>query len=76
MPGKKSLAASAAEYTSLAFALPAGTLVGYVIGYLLDRAFSTTWLKIVFLILGSAGGFVQLIRQIMRDAHDEDAPRT
>ena len=29
------------EYTALAFLLPAATLVGYFIGYLLDRAFYT-----------------------------------
>ena len=31
----------------------------------------TTWLRIVFLILGSVGGFVALIRQIMRDSRDD-----
>ncbi len=55
------------EYTSLAFLLPAATFVGYVIGYLLDRAFHTHFLYIPFLILGIAAGFVQLIRQLMRD---------
>jgi F0F1-type ATP synthase assembly protein I len=45
--------------------------VGYLIGYWLDRAFGTTWLRILFLILGSVGGFVTLIRQIMRDSHDD-----
>jgi F0F1-type ATP synthase assembly protein I len=55
------------EYTSLAFLLPAATLVGYVIGYLLDKAFHTHFLYLVFLILGIIAGFVQLIRQIQRD---------
>jgi F0F1-type ATP synthase assembly protein I len=62
----------ASEYTSLAFTLPAATLVGYGIGYLLDRAFGTTFLKIVFLLLGIAGGFVQLIRQYLRDTRDRE----
>ena len=58
------------EYTSLAFMLPAATLVGYAIGYLLDRAFHTHFLYMVFLILGIAAGFVQLVRQLMRDTHN------
>jgi ATP synthase protein I len=58
------------EYTSLAFLLPAATLVGYAIGYLLDRAFHTHFLYLVFLILGIAAGFVQLIRQVTRDTRN------
>lgn len=58
------------EYTSLAFMLPAATFVGYLIGYLLDRAFHTHFLYIPFLILGIAAGFVQLIRQLMRDTRN------
>lgn len=69
----KPLMVRAAEYTSLAFILPASTFVGYLIGYWLDRKFGTTWLQIVFLILGSVAGFVQLIRQIMRDSRDDGA---
>jgi len=59
------------EYTSLAFLLPAATFVGYIIGYLLDRAFGTHWLYILFLILGIVAGFVQLIRQLMRDTRND-----
>jgi len=56
------------EYTSLAFVLPAATFVGYAIGYLLDKAFGTHFLYLVFLLLGIAAGFVELIRRLMRDA--------
>jgi F0F1-type ATP synthase assembly protein I len=58
------------EYTSLAFLLPACTFVGYAIGYLLDKASGTHFLYLVFLLLGIAGGFVQLIRRLMRDTKD------
>jgi len=58
------------EYTALAFLLPAATLIGYAIGYLLDRAFHTHFLYIPFLILGAAGGFVQLVRQFLRDTRN------
>jgi len=59
------------EYTSLAFLLPVCTLVGYVIGYLLDRALGTHWLYIPFLILGIVSGLVQLIRALLRDTRDD-----
>jgi F0F1-type ATP synthase assembly protein I len=58
------------EYTSLAFLLPASTFVGYVIGYLLDKAFGTHFLYLVFLLLGIAAGFTQLIRRLMRDTRE------
>jgi F0F1-type ATP synthase assembly protein I len=70
---KQTTAARYAEFTGLAILLPASTFVGYAIGYYLDKSFSTTWLKILFLILGSVAGFVTLIRQIMRDSNDDSA---
>ena len=73
MARNQSAAARYAQYTGLAILLPASTFVGYAIGYYLDKYFGTTWLRIVFLILGSAGGFVTLIRQIMRDSNDDGA---
>lgn len=62
-----------AQFTGLALLLPASTFVGYAIGYYLDKSFGTTWLKIVFLILGTVAGFVTLIRQIMQDSNDDSA---
>jgi F0F1-type ATP synthase assembly protein I len=70
---KPTAAARYAQYSGLALLLPASTFVGYGIGYVLDKAFGTTWLQIVFLILGSVAGFVGLIRQITRDSHDDGA---
>ena len=68
--GKKPFAVLVGEYTSLAFLLPAATFLGYLMGYLLDKALGTHWLYIPFLILGIASGFVQLIRQLMKDTRD------
>jgi len=68
---RKSAAEQYAIYTSLALLLPASTVVGYAIGSWLDRRLGTHWLSICFLVLGSAGGFIQLIRQIMRDSNDD-----
>jgi F0F1-type ATP synthase assembly protein I len=59
------------EYTSLAFMMPVAALLGYGLGYLLDKEFGTTWLYIPGLILGIAAGLVQLIRQLMRDTRDD-----
>jgi F0F1-type ATP synthase assembly protein I len=64
---KENLWAMTGRYLSLAMLLPATTFVGYAIGYLLDRAFGTTWLYLPFLLLGIAAGFIQLIRQLQRD---------
>lgn len=61
------------EYVALALALPIATLVGYGIGYGLDRLFGTSFLKIVFLILGVASGFVQVIRQLTRESRNDGA---
>jgi ATP synthase protein I len=56
------------RYTSLAFVLPACVLVGYAIGYGLDRLFGTSFFYIVFLLIGIAAGFVELIREVQRDS--------
>ena len=66
----KSALQKAAQYSSMALVLPVSTFVGYLIGYWLDGRFGTTWLRLVFLILGTVGGFIELIRQIMRDSRD------
>ena len=68
---KKTPMAVAGEYMSLAFLLPAATFVGYAIGYLLDKAFGTHFLYLVFLILGIVSGFVQLIRKLLRDSAND-----
>ena len=71
MPPGKTPAARYAQYSGLALLLPTSTFVGYLLGSWLDRAFGTTWLRIVLLILGSVAGFIQLIRQIMQDSRDD-----
>jgi F0F1-type ATP synthase assembly protein I len=59
------------EYTSLAFMLPAAALIGYFLGYLLDKEFETTWMQVAGVVVGSAAGLVQLIRQVTRDSRDD-----
>ncbi len=43
--------------TTIPFAFLAGPLVGYGIGYLLDSLFRTSFLYIVFLVLGMLASF-------------------
>ena len=72
-PRKKNLLVQVEEYLALALMLPIATLVGYGMGYLLDRFFHTTFLRIVFLFLGIVSGMVQIIRQLTREARDDGA---
>lgn len=58
---------AAMRYTSMAMALPGFVAGGYILGYLLDKWLGTGYLKIVFLIIGIIGGFMELVRQLMRD---------
>ncbi len=70
---KKNILVQVEEYVALALTLPIATLVGYGMGYGLDRLFHTSFLKVVFLILGVVSGFVQIIRQLSREARDDGA---
>jgi F0F1-type ATP synthase assembly protein I len=68
-PGKSS-SAQVGKYLGLGLLVPVSTVVGYAIGYLLDRQFGTTFLKIAMLIVGTAAGFVQLYRGLAQDEDD------
>jgi F0F1-type ATP synthase assembly protein I len=52
------------RYTGLAFILPISTLVGWVIGWLLDKLFHTHFLYLVFIGFGIVAGFIELIREL------------
>jgi F0F1-type ATP synthase assembly protein I len=69
-PRKKPVIAQVEEYVALGLVLPIATFVGLAIGYLLDKAFGTHFLYIVFLILGIVAGFIQLIRRLMEESKD------
>ncbi len=53
-------------YLGLAFLLPLCTVIGWGMGYLLDRAFGTHFLKIVFLLFGIAAGIIELLREVRK----------
>ena len=44
----------------LALALPAGCVIGWFFGMLLDRHFHTDWIQVVGIIVGAIAGFVQI----------------
>ncbi len=52
----------AESMVQLALALPAGCLIGWFIGMLLDHHFHTEWIQIVGILLGAVAGFVQIFR--------------
>jgi len=56
-----------ARYMGLAALLPAATFVGYMVGYWLDQALGTTYLRIIFVFLGIASGLITLIRDLSKD---------
>ena len=68
VPNKKPNWQQIGDYASLGVMLPAATVTGYFIGLLLDRAFGTNFLYIVFLILGSVAGFVEMFRIVTRNS--------
>ncbi len=60
--------AQVGRYTGLVFILPVSTLVGWVIGHLLDKLFHTHFLYLVFLVLGSIAGFLDLMKELSAEA--------
>jgi F0F1-type ATP synthase assembly protein I len=59
---KKSIWVIAGEYSSLGFILPSCVFAGYLVGYWLDKKFGTTYLYLVFMVLGIISGFIQIFR--------------
>jgi F0F1-type ATP synthase assembly protein I len=50
----------------IAFVLPAAVLIGWGSGALLDRWLHTNWIYIIGLLLGSAAGLIEVVRQALR----------
>ncbi len=67
---KDSLYRQLSKYSGLTFLIPACVVIGYTIGYFLDKAFGTSFLKIVFLLLGVAAGMIELVRELNKDDGD------
>ena len=56
---------------SVGMMFPVSIVIGYVMGYFLDRWLGTTWLKILFLLFGVAAGFINLFRTVSQMGNDE-----
>ena len=65
-PGGKNNWVQVARYSHLAFALPAGTVVGWFLGAALDSWLGTTWINRAGLFLGIIAGFTELVRGALR----------
>jgi F0F1-type ATP synthase assembly protein I len=50
----------------LAIALPAGCLIGWLLGSWLDRHFHQGWIGIAGIVLGAIGGFIQIFTTASR----------
>lgn len=59
--------ARALRYIALATQLPFLIVAGFGIGYALDYWLGTNYLRIVCLLAGVIAGFIQLIRELMKD---------
>jgi F0F1-type ATP synthase assembly protein I len=51
----------AEQMVQLALAIPIGCVLGWVFGGLLDRHFHQSWISIVGIVVGAAGGFMQIV---------------
>lgn len=61
-PRQKNIVVTIGEYSAIGFILPSCIVVGWLFGGWLDRQFGTTYLYMVFLLLGIVAGFIQIIR--------------
>jgi F0F1-type ATP synthase assembly protein I len=54
-------------YASLGFIIPAGTVAGYMLGWLLDRWLHTgRVVPLILALLGAAGGLVEVLQILLR----------
>lgn len=56
----------------MAIAVPAGSLIGLVLGSWLDRRLHTKWIAVTLLLLGATGGFIQLFTYLSRTSKRGD----
>jgi hypothetical protein len=63
--------ASVARYLGLAFLIPIAAGGGWAVGSYLDKTLKTSYWAITCLLLGIVGGFIQLLRELLRDANKQ-----
>jgi ATP synthase protein I len=57
---------TAESMIQLAIALPAGCVIGWLLGSWLDRHFHQSWMAITGIVLGAIGGFIQIFTTASR----------
>lgn len=60
----------AESMVQLAIAIPVGCLIGWLLGSWLDRHFHQGWIAVVGILIGAAGGFIQMIATASRYLKD------
>jgi F0F1-type ATP synthase assembly protein I len=60
----------AEQMVQLALALPAGCLIGWLLGAWLDRHFHQGWIAIAGIVVGAIGGFIQIFTTASRFLKD------
>ncbi len=69
-PGALGDLVKAESMVQLAIALPAGCLIGWLLGHWADGHFHKTWLGVAGILLGALGGFIQIFRTAARFMRD------
>ena len=52
----------AESMVQFAIALPAGCVIGWLLGHWADKHFHQGWMGVVGILLGAAAGFIQIFR--------------
>ena len=57
--------AQAARFSELAFIIPAGMIVGYLLGLLVDHWLHARWTIAAGVIVGVVAGFIGMVRRVL-----------
>lgn len=60
----------AEKLMQIAIMLPAAVFIGYLLGYLLDKALHQSWINIAGLVLGGAAGLFSVVRMVLHAGKD------
>jgi F0F1-type ATP synthase assembly protein I len=64
---------TAAMLSTVGLTMALSVAIGVAIGFLLDQAFKTNWLVIVFTVIGVIAGFKQMIQTVSRANEEQEA---
>lgn len=67
---KDSALVQVAKYSEIGFMIPAGIVLGYIVGRLLEHWLHLHWLVFAGVIFGAVVGFVSMIRMAIRSSEE------